>query len=386
MQARVEDLLIAALTFEGDVSQYLNELCDDHDIKREVLSLYDAARHADGFLSQSPVHNITGVQLLNTDLAGERLGAYKLVRKLGQGGMGTVYLAERADGQYQQKVAIKLLSHRIDGTSVHHFKSERQILANMNHANIARLLDGGEDLQGLPYLVMELVDGEPIDVYCRNNILSFAERLNLFEQVCDAVQYAHSQGIIHRDLKPGNLYVTNQGQVKLLDFGIAKPATQEQANNLVPFTPAYAAPEQINGGVTNAATDVYSLGIVLTEILTGQRPDSENTPTTHRLRLPLIIDVYPGKLEHALSKATHKDNGKRFSSVYELRRALKNCQESPRFLMKSRLKFAFEQTILFVLTLLTICVWIFLVEQFAFMDNGVREKSALAAELCTKSI
>jgi serine/threonine protein kinase len=215
-------------------------------------------------------------------------------------------------------------------------------------------------------------------------MLSFPERLSLFEQVCDAVQYAHSQGIIHRDLKPSNLYVTNQGQVKLLDFGIAKSTTQEQMNNIVPFTPAYAAPEQINGGVVTTATDVYSLGIILREILTGQCPD--NIPTTHRLRLPLNIGANSNKIEQAVIKATQKDSNKRFFSVYALRCALKNYQTSPGFLTKSRLKSAIVQTILFALTLLTIFVWIFLAEQLAASDNGLWEESTLAAELCKISI
>ncbi len=386
MQPRIEDLLIAALNFEGDASLYLDSLCKDHEIKREVLSLYDAARNADGFLSQSPVHNMVGITSLNMDLSGERLGAYKLVKKIGEGGMGTVYLAERADGQYRQKVAIKLLSHRMSDNAVQQFRLERQLLANMNHPNIARILDGGDYLEGLPYLVMELVEGEPIDAYCRNHKLSLCEMLNLFEQVCDAVQYAHSQGVIHRDLKPSNLYVTNQGQVKLLDFGIAKPAAQELTDIVAPFTPAYAAPEQINGGTVNSATDVYSLGIILQEMLTGHRPVNNNISTTSRMRLALDMGSRRNSIERIILKALQKDSTKRFSSVYDLRCAVKICRKSLYLPSMFGFKTTTGQYILIVLALLSISLTIFIDDLFLnIARNRVQTEPTLATTLCIKN-
>ena len=328
MQPHIEDLLIAALNFEGDASQFVEELHEDNETKLEVLSLCDAARLADGFLSRSPVHHIADKTSFEIDLIGGRLGAYQLVEKLGEGGMGTVYLAKRADGQYHQKAAIKLLSHCFHANAVRQFKSERQILANLNHPNIVRLLDGGEHRDQRPYMIMELVEGAPIDIFCGNNNLSLRERLNLFEQVCDAVQYTHAQGIIHRDLKPSNIYVSNQGQVKLLDFGVAKLTTGEPIDHIVPFTPVYAAPEQIHGGRITAATDVYSLGIILLEILTGHRPDKNDVSTA--LKTLSALDMGGGlkDIERIILNALQNDSTKRFHSVYELRCALVKCQKA----------------------------------------------------------
>ncbi|HUK13536.1 MAG TPA: serine/threonine-protein kinase [Thermoanaerobaculaceae bacterium] len=215
-----------------------------------------------------------------------RIGAYRVLGELGHGGMGTVFLAARADDQYQKLVAIKTI-RGIDGggEALRHFRRERQILADLDHPNIARLLDGGTTDDGLPYLVMERVEGEPIDRYCDERKLSVRERLRLFLGVCAAVQFAHQNLVVHRDLKPSNILVDAQGVPKLLDFGIAKLIEPEAAGGTatltsLAMTPQYASPEQVRGQAITTATDVYSLGVVLYELLTGHRPYGRAAPTS----------------------------------------------------------------------------------------------------------
>ena len=212
---------------------------------------------------------------------GARFGAYIVTGVLGRGGMGNVYLGERADEEFEQRVAIKLLGQALVGPqAVGRFLRERQILANLSHPNISQLLDGGATEEGLPYLVMELVEGQPIDTYCDDNRLSIDARLGLFRQVCDAVDHAHRNLIVHRDIKPTNILVTREGVPKLLDFGIAKllddstaesgPALTRQAMRIM--TPEYASPEQVRGEPITVTTDVYALGVLLYELLSGRHP------------------------------------------------------------------------------------------------------------------
>jgi serine/threonine protein kinase/tetratricopeptide (TPR) repeat protein len=213
-------------------------------------------------------------------LAGRELGAYRLLEEIGRGGMGTVHLAERVDGAYQQRVAVKVIRRGMDTDQVlRRFRTERQILATLNHPNIARLLDGGALPDGRPYLVMEHVDGQRIDRYCAERDLPIVERLRLFLQVCDAVSFAHQRLVVHRDLKPGNVLVDSTGTPKLLDFGIAKLLASETdaedaatETQLGPMTPDYASPEQLAGRTVTTATDVWALGVMLYELLAGQRP------------------------------------------------------------------------------------------------------------------
>ncbi len=215
------------------------------------------------------------------DLTGERVGPYRIVRSLGRGGMGEVFLADRADEQYQQQVAIKLvrrglLSRHVQGR----LKQERQILATLDHPNIARLFDGGTTTDGTPYIVMEYVDGEPIDTYCDSRSLSVDERLRLFKIVCSAVHRAHQNLIVHRDLKPSNILVARDGTPKLLDFGIAKTLDDRQMMHTMAvtqadyrvLTPDHASPEQIRGDPITTASDTYVLGVVLYELLCGCKP------------------------------------------------------------------------------------------------------------------
>ena len=214
-------------------------------------------------------------------LLGRIVGHYKLTSVLGHGGTGTVYLGERADRQYSAQVAVKIIdAATVQGDLGLRFRAERQILASLNHPNIARLIDAGETEEAQPYLIMEYVHGEPLDRYCDRQQLDIRKRLDIFLQVCAAVEYAHQNLIVHRDLKPANILVTAEGAPKLLDFGIAKLLDAGDAASLLALTrmndrlltPEYASPEQILGRTVTTGSDVYALGVVLYELLTGVRP------------------------------------------------------------------------------------------------------------------
>lgn len=212
-------------------------------------------------------------------LVGRRLGPWQLLREVGRGGMGAVYEAERADDQFRQRVAIKSLWRGADSAVLlQRFRSERQILAALQHANIAQLIDGGATDEGTPWIALEYVEGTPIDVWCDDRQLGLTQRLDLFRQVCAAVHHAHQRLVVHRDLKPSNVLVTADGVVKLLDFGVAKlldPVATEgtlTGAGLSPFTAAWAAPEQLNGGAVTTAADIYALGALLTLLLSGSTP------------------------------------------------------------------------------------------------------------------
>lgn len=244
-------------------------------------------------------------------MEGRRIGSYRIIRELGCGGMGVVYLVERADGQFRQRAALKLLSGAfISDYQIDRFLSERQILASLNHNNISRLLDGGVTENGQPYYVMEYVKGVPIDSYCHKKNLSVRQRLKLFLNVCSAVQYAHRKLIVHRDLKPSNILVTKDGKVKLLDFGIAKTLEQGTLSDrkthctkpgVLPLTPAYASPELVKGEEITTASDIYQLGVVLYELLTGCRPYHVPGKTAAEMER-VICDTEPTLPSTAASK------------------------------------------------------------------------------------
>lgn len=249
----------------------------DPTLRHEVLSLIRAIETRDTRLDRGPS---VPAEILQ-DVAPTEAGPYRLLQPLGEGGMGTVYLAERQDRVHHKKVAVKLLrAGFIHPELERRFRGEREILAHLEHPHIARLLDGGATTEGRPYLVMEHVEGEVLDRYCDRLRLEIPERLALFLKVCDAVQYAHRNLVVHRDLKPGNILVNTDGEPKLLDFGIAKllspdslPMTMVQTRTGGgPMTPAYASPEQLLGKSITTASDVYSLGVLLYELLTGRRP------------------------------------------------------------------------------------------------------------------
>jgi serine/threonine-protein kinase len=313
--------------------EYVRETCaEDPILAAEVNSLLRASDAAEtDFLASGPQlarHAVADIGSLGADRG------YRVVRELARGGMGVVYLAERADGEYTLEVAIKLLSHAalLQPEALLRLKLEREILARLNHPNIARLLDGGTTADGLPYLVMEYVDGERLDVWCKRRAPPVEERLVLFLAICDAVAYAHRNLVVHRDLKPANVLVTADDAPKLLDFGIAKllaadasALTEEGAR---PMTPRYASPEQVLGKPVTTLSDVYSLGVVLYELLTDTTPygDAISTP----LSLPQVIcerDPPPpsaqklalrGDLDAITMRALRKAPEARYASVEAL--------------------------------------------------------------------
>ena len=259
---------------------WLKKTCKDPAIREEVSLLLAAHERASGILDTSPFPLVAAFAD-QIPVAPQRIGPYRLVQEIGRGGMGTVYLATRDDDQFEQNVAIKVLRPGLDTQDlVQRFLAERQILATLHHPGIAQLYDGGVTGDGRPYFVMEYIRGEPITNYCNAQRLSVKARLHLFTQAVRAVQYAHRNLVVHRDIKPSNMLVTSEGNVKLLDFGIAKlldpgavpapfPLTQTGAPLM---TPEYASPEQVRGEPISTASDVYQLGVVLYELLTGHRP------------------------------------------------------------------------------------------------------------------
>src|SRR5215813_10465163 len=304
----------------AEQTAFISRACaDDLDLQHEVESLLRAHNRADGFIETPVVDDV--FRLVDIDQqeipGGRRIGQYQVIRKLGDGGMGAVYLAARADDQFQKQVAIKVVRFGLDNQFViNRFLSERQILANLEHPNIARLIDGGTTEAGLPYLVMEYIEGLPIDEYCECLALATVERLNLFRTVCSAVQYAHLHLVIHRDIKPSNVIVTTEGVPKLLDFGIAKLLDHESLGQgdgktttlMRLMTPEYASPEQVRGDNVTTATDIYSLGAVLYELLTGQRPHRLKSRSTEEM-VRAICNEEPDKPSRAITLRDTGANG-----------------------------------------------------------------------------
>ena len=282
---------------------------------------------------------------------GHLIGPYRLRGQLGEGGMGVVYLAIRDDGTFRKSVALKVL--RGDQSTpelVERFHQERQVLANLDHGNIARILDGGQTPDGLPYYVMEYVEGLPLDKYCDQRKLDLEGRVRVFLQICDAVQYLHEHLVVHRDLKPSNILVTPEGMVKLLDFGIAKqqiPAANAELTAVQGrmMTPGYASPEQFSGAPVTKASDIYTLGVILYQLLTGSLPHPEpglkltvepsppsskirediqrTTETTSQLRRRIV-----GDLDHVVMMCLRRDPRNRYASAGELSHDLRNFLES----------------------------------------------------------
>ena len=285
---------------------FLERACgDDAAMREEIQGLFDEEAQVHSMLDGAAVE-ATGL-LGELTKEGRRVGPYLLIRQIGIGGMGEVYLAERADGQFEHQVALKLVRTGLKSEQIlARVRSERQILARLQHPNIARLLDGGLTEEGQPYFVLEYIDGQPIDAYADAHALSIDERLDLFGQVCRAITYAHTNLVVHRDLKPSNILVMEDGQVKLLDFGIAKVVSEDDEPEPLTrtgagvMTPAYASPEQARGEPVNIATDIYSLGVVLYELLTGLRPydvDSRNPVEAARV----ICQVEPERPSTAVT-------------------------------------------------------------------------------------
>jgi serine/threonine protein kinase len=286
---------------------FLEEACrDDLDLRHEVLRLLAAQEKPLPWLDRA-------ADAVRTDprrLEGRVLGPYQVLREIGHGGMGTVYLAVRADHVFRKPVAIKILQMGMSPEIVARFEQEREILASLDHPNIARLLDGGSTPDGLSYLVMEYVQGRPIDRYCDEEKLDIAARLQLFRAVCAAVDHAHKKHIIHRDLKPANILVTADGTVKLLDFGIAKlmPENEIETTALITrtglrlMTAEYASPEQVRGEIVGTGTDIYALGVVLYELLTGQFPYRLRSRVFHEI-VRVISEEPPVRPSTAVSNS-----------------------------------------------------------------------------------
>jgi serine/threonine protein kinase/tetratricopeptide (TPR) repeat protein len=311
---QVKQVFQAVLEIEPQArAAYLREACaQDEELQREVESLLASHDDAGEFIEAPAVPARTESDTSNElpSAIGQRIGPYQILRELGHGGMGTVYLATRADDQFKKRVAIKLVRRGMDSHFiVRRFRHERQILASLDHPNIARLYDGGTTEDGSPYFVMEYIEGLPLDEYCDRQQLSTAARLELFRTVCSAVQYAHQNLVVHRDLKPGNILITADGTPKLLDFGIAKLLNPELAGAEVDMTmtgmklmtPGYASPEQARSEPITTASDVYSLGVVLYELLTGHRPYHVSSRPPHEV-MRVICEEQPAKPSTAVSR------------------------------------------------------------------------------------
>jgi tetratricopeptide (TPR) repeat protein len=339
---RVKKILDEALDVPApDRAAFLEARCaGDETLRREVESLAAVAEPAWSFVETPPGdREASFADRAPASRVGDRVGAYELLAELGRGGMGMVYLARRADEEFEKKVAIKLVRPGMATEfALQRFRSERQIAASLEHPHIARLLDGGTTAAGEPYFVMEYVEGEPLVEFCNRRRLPVRERLRLFDMVCAAVQYAHQNLVVHRDIKPGNILVTPEGVPKLMDFGIAKlldpegtlDSEAETRTLLRVMTPSYASPEQIRGQRITTASDVYALGVVLYELLAGRKP--YDVAGADRAELERIVcesdPEKPSEASHArelrgdldaiVLKAMRKEPESRYASVGEL--------------------------------------------------------------------
>jgi eukaryotic-like serine/threonine-protein kinase len=342
------------LPAEGRRAVLAREVASDPTLLAEVQSLLDWHDRAETFAGAVPQRLSAEVFAAEAGAAGrtgERIGAYRVVEMIGSGGMGDVYKAVRDDEHYHAEVAIKIMRADVrNPLAEQRFRTERQILAALDHRNIARLLDGGTTTSGLPYVVMELVAGEPIDRYCDSQKLSVRARVQLFLQVCSAVAYAHQRLVVHRDLKPNNVLVSADGSVKLLDFGIAKllesdgptlERSEQTVTQLRAMTLDYASPEQVSGGAVTTVSDVYSLGVVLYRLLTGQSPYGARLNEAQRVA-EILSDTVPTRpslvkagergprkdidadLDNILLMALRKEPQKRYGTVDEFAGDLRN--------------------------------------------------------------
>ncbi len=340
---QIKDVLMDTLDLDPPLrADYLDKQRVSSEIRSEVESFLEIELTTDGILEASALElskDFFADPNEEFSLAGMTIGHYTLVSELGLGGMGAVYLARRNDGRFEQQVAVKLLKREFNvGKMRDSFKREIEIQAKLTHPNIATILDTGATDDGIPYIVMEYVEGLPIDKYCRQHNLGLIERLKLFNKACEAIGFAHQNLIVHRDLKPSNILVSPDGVPKLLDFGISKPLDSGQYNEagitiIGAMTPEYASPEQIEGGRITTATDIYSLGVVLFKLLTGTYPyDFSKKTNGHNLREITAEDpILPshvsdtkssiersrlkGDIDNIVLKAISKEPENRYSTV-----------------------------------------------------------------------
>lgn len=316
--------------------QFIHDHCHDPEMKEELFDLLDADEESTTYFRSLSSKLIEPAfdEFIDMPPSCGKVNNYTILRKIGRGGMGSVYLAERSDKTFTNHVAVKILRRGLDSDDIlYRFKIERQILAQLNHPNITHLLDGGLTSDGRPYFVMEYVKGKSITSYCNDHKLTIRERLELFNRICDAIVYAHQNLIIHRDLKPGNIFVTDDGNVKLLDFGIAKLIDNKTGKHGTIhttgqkfLTPEYSSPEQIQGRQINTASDTYQLGLVLYKLLTDQNVFTFNDDSLVE-RERVILEQYPDAPSAAFSNQSEEDKldiaGKRSSTPNKIRSSLK---------------------------------------------------------------
>jgi len=333
---RVQSLFLSLADLSPEEqARFLDVACaDDIDLRAEVESLLKSDREDERIIS-STIAGEAALLFGAQTLIGDRLGSYRVVKEIGRGGMGDVYLAIRDDDQFQKQVAIKVVKRGMDTAEVlGRFQHERQILANLDHPYIARLLDGGTTFDGRPFFVMEFVEGQPLDEFCREHKLDIKTRCLLFLRILEAVAHAHRNLVVHRDLKPANIFVTAGGTPKLLDFGVAKLLAVDAGPGVTavsmarPFTPEYASPEQVHGLPVTTATDIYSLGAVFCELLTGQlaQPIATFTPVevervvcrTEVRRPSLLVPDLDADFDNIVSMAMRKEPERRYQSVDQL--------------------------------------------------------------------
>jgi len=347
-RARVDALFDRALDLDEAAREgFLRSACDDASMQAEILELLRLVAQPSSILDpdrivEGPLWRAiaAGSEGRAEPREGERVGPWRLVRQLGRGGMGTVFLAERVEGRFQQRAALKLLHLGADSEEMlRRFERERQILASLGHAHIARLLDGGCTADGRPFLAMEYVEGRRIDRYCDEERLDVDARLALFVCVARALEHAHRNLVIHRDVKPSNIVVTGEGEVKLLDFGIAKLLSPSAADGdaltrtvVRVLTPEYASPEQVRGEPVTTASDVYQLGLLLYELLTGTRAQHvegtspqaleravcEGSPGPPGTRRAPALSPFRGDLDTIVLHALRKEPARRYASVGDL--------------------------------------------------------------------
>jgi serine/threonine-protein kinase len=322
------------------------------DLRRRIARLLVLAESRGGFLERGPLQRATASEPFDSAYeSGERIGAYRLIRRLGSGGMAEVWLAEHVEGGLRQRAAVKILRARDPAGA--HLAGEREILAALAHPGIPKLYAGGLDARGSAYMIMEYVEGEHLIAWCNARRLGLAERLALFLEVCDAVAYAHAHRVVHRDLKPANILVAADGAVKLLDFGIAKVIGRDgasEATRMIRLSPAYAAPEQLAGGRIGTSADVHALGVILFELLTGTLPwaseASSLTLAVKRLVVteapapsravtrdsPVAASAIAGDLDAIVGTALRREPGERHADARALAdeiRRLRDRQGSP---------------------------------------------------------
>lgn len=333
---QIENIFLAVADLpREEQAAFLDNACrDDNRLRQEVQSLLDSDRKSGEKITRAVEDEAQSLFGLSP-IIGSRLGSYRVIREIGRGGMGAVYLATRDDDQFQKKVAIKLVKRGMDTAEVlARFRHERQILANLDHPYISRLLDGGTSGDGRPFFVMDYAEGQPLDVYCREQNLDIPARCQLFLRILEAVAHAHRHLVVHRDLKPGNILVTADGVPKLLDFGVAKlwsedgERTPTVTGAMRTFTPEYASPEQVRGLPVTTVADIYALGAVLYELLTGQRAQTiaaftpleiDRAICEAEVRRPsLVVANLDADFDNIVAMAMRKEPERRYQSVDQL--------------------------------------------------------------------